>query len=72
MLLSSGASKMQHAMKELRVKWEDTSIVWNDSVSRSIQEDVLEPMRERMTAVQLAISRLSDVLEKAKRECDCQ
>lgn len=72
MLLSSGASKMQHAMKQLRVKWEETSVVWNDSVSRSIEEDVIEPMRERMTAVQLAISRLSEVLEKAKRDCDCQ
>ena len=70
MLLSSGASKLQHAMKQLRVKWEETSVVWNDSVSRSIEEDVLEPMRERMTAVQLAISRLSEVLEKAKRECE--
>lgn len=67
--LSIVASSLHHAMKSLRVRWDQTQEIWNDSVRRQFEEEYLVPLEPQVTTTLKAINRLSQVFSRASEEC---
>ena len=66
--LSSGASKMALAIKQLNLKWEAARETWDDSTSRAFHKEHIEPLPPRVKETLEAIGRLAEVLARACRD----
>jgi len=66
--LSSGASKMALAMKQLNLKWEAARETWDDATARAFHKEHIEPLPSRVKETLEAIGRLAEVLARASRD----
>jgi hypothetical protein len=66
--LSSGASKMALAMKQLQLKWEAARETWDDATSRAFHKEHIEPLPPKVKQTLEAIGRMAEVLARASRD----
>ena len=66
--LSSGASKMSLAMKQLNLKWESARETWDGATARAFHKEHIEPLPPRVKETLEAIGRLAEVLARASRD----
>lgn len=66
--LSSGASKMALALKQLHLKWESAKDAWDDGTSRAFHKDHIEPLTPDVKQTLEAVGRLAEVLSRAIRD----
>jgi hypothetical protein len=69
MNLSNSSMEMNSTLKDLRILWEETKSVWNDSVREDFEKNQWQATEQRMLAGIRAIERLAPVLEKMQRDC---
>jgi ABC-type ATPase involved in cell division len=55
--LSSGASKMSLALKQLEIKWDSAKDTWNDATSKAFHKEHIEPLRPDIKETLEAIGR---------------
>ena len=67
--MSSGANRLNHAMKTLRAKWDDIEPLWRDNVRREFETQHLEPLERQVASTMRAMHDLSEVIHRARREC---
>ena len=67
--LTSGAAKLELALKTLQTKTADIGDAWSDEAYARFLETYLEPIEPRMKTMIDAIHRLSEVLNSAERQC---
>ena len=65
--LNAAILHLDTALKTLRQRWEATSAVWNDPVSRSFEKDYWAPLEEQVQATGREIDRLAQVIAQARR-----
>jgi chemotaxis regulatin CheY-phosphate phosphatase CheZ len=68
--LTDGAGQLKMAGDKLEEAWELARADWNDVVSRSMEEEQIEPLLQQLRATLVAVSRTSIVLTTACRECE--
>ncbi len=68
--LSTGASRIRHALEHLETVWHESSAEWNDVVSRNFQERHLEPLVPRLKLALDAIGRMSLLISEVERDCE--
>lgn len=68
--LTSGAAKIASAYKKLRMNWEDTKDRWHDENRMHFEKNYLDPLEPQIAAALDAISALSEVMNRAQRECE--
>jgi hypothetical protein len=68
--LTAGYLELNSALKDLRVRWEDTKVVWNDAVRRDFEENHWQPLEGCVVSTLRAIDRLAPVLIKLRQECE--
>jgi hypothetical protein len=66
--LSSGASKLALALKQLDLKWESAKETWNDGTSRQFHKEHLEPLSPDVKEMLESLGRLAEVLARAARD----
>lgn len=66
--LSSGASKLANALKQLNLKWESARETWADSRARAFQKDNIEPLLPAVKETLDALGRLAEVFDRAARD----
>jgi uncharacterized protein YukE len=66
--LSSGASKLANALKQLNIKWESAKDTWRDSRAKTFQKDNVEPLLPAVKETLDALGRLAEVLDRAARD----
>jgi len=66
--LSSGASKLANALKQLNLKWESAKETWGDSRARAFQKDNVEPLLPAVKETLDSLGRLAEVLDRAVRD----
>jgi len=66
--LSSGASKMALAIKQLNLKWDSARETWDDATARAFYKEHIEPLPPRVKETLEAIGRLAEVLARASRD----
>jgi len=67
--LTSGAAKLEMALKTLETKAADIGDDWSDDAYARFLETYLEPIRPRLKTMVDAVHRLSEVLSTAERQC---
>ena len=68
--LATGAARIQNAIKNLEVVWNDRREEWNDAVSLRFQEHHLEPIIPQAKMALDAISRMHLLLDEVQRDCE--
>jgi hypothetical protein len=68
--LTTGAARIQHALKDLETVWNEQHDQWNDAVSRRFREHHLEPMIPPVKLALDAIARMHLLLDEAQRDCE--
>jgi hypothetical protein len=66
---SSGAAKLELAMKSLQLADAELEQYWTDAAHQKFQETYLEPLEPRIRSMLEAIHRVSEVFEIAERQC---
>ena len=66
--LSSGASHMALALKQLDIKWESAKESWNDGTSKAFHKEHIEPLMPDVKQTLEAVGRLAEVLARAARD----
>jgi hypothetical protein len=61
--------ELSAALKELRILWDETKVVWNDAVRRDFEEHQYLPLEQRVLGGIRAMERLAPILEKVQHEC---
>lgn len=70
MSLATGRAKLVGSMKELMLKWERTREHWDDPMSRTLEDRVLNPLEPKIRAAAVAMEKMAEVLAKARRDCE--
>lgn len=66
--LSSGASKLALALKQVHIKWEAARETWDDGTARAFHKEHIEPLAPKVKETLEAIGRLAEVLARATRD----
>jgi hypothetical protein len=66
--LSGGLGQLQSALKDWRVRREETMTGWNDGVRHEFEEQYCTPLESDVTAVARSLEELSAILEQLKRD----
>jgi uncharacterized protein YukE len=66
--LSSGASKLANALKQINLKWDAATETWNDGRAKAFHKENLEPLLPSVKETLDALGRLAEVLDRAARD----
>jgi hypothetical protein len=69
MSVTGGRIKVQVALKDLYVKWDQVTEHWRDDVARSFQETTLDPLEGQVRAALSAMDKMRDNLHRIRSEC---
>jgi hypothetical protein len=67
--LDTGRYQLYSTFKTLQERWEETKLHWYDSVRQDFEENHWGALEPRIRATLSAIDRLSQVMVRAKQEC---
>ena len=68
--LTDGAGQLKMAADKLEEAWEAARPNWNDIVSRTMEENQLQPLLQQLRSTLDAVTRTSGFLTTACRECE--
>ena len=66
--LSSGASKLANALKQLHIKWDSATEAWHDARAKAFHKDSAEPLTPAVKETLDGLGRLAEVLDRAIRD----
>jgi len=69
MSVQGSKATIQLAVKEVRTKWSRTREEWSDSVSRSLETNVVDSLEDRARMAILALEKMQETLQRMRREC---
>lgn len=64
-----GRGQLAKSMKELTHRWMETKAVWDDPVSKRLEEDLLRPLEGDLRTAVGAMDRVGVLLATIRREC---
>jgi hypothetical protein len=67
---STGIGHLSESVDNLQNSWQNTRELWNDRTSQSFEETHLQQLLQEVTAVLQATTRMSEVVLRARRECE--
>jgi hypothetical protein len=59
---------LHSALKDLRLKFDDTRPLWNDVVRRDFEENLWAPLESKVEAAHRALDRLAAVMSQAEHD----
>jgi hypothetical protein len=69
MSLSTGRTKLQAALKDLRIKFDRSQDAWDDAARDRFQSTHLEPLEPAVRSALAAMEKMADLLARARNEC---
>ena len=70
MSLDTGRYQLYSTYKTLKERWDDSAEHWQDSVREEFAEKYYEPLDLHVRGTLSAIDRLTQVMVRAKQECE--
>jgi|GEM_PF-687823 len=68
--MSAHSNRLQHALKDLREKWDITREAWDDQVALDFEKNHLAPIESLVKRSMVGMDKLSETLGKIRRACD--
>jgi hypothetical protein len=69
MNIGAGYLSLQAGLKELRRKWEEVQLYWDDAVRREFAEQVWMPLETQVMMTLRAMDQLIQTFQQAESEC---
>jgi uncharacterized protein YukE len=66
--LSSGASKLANALKQMNLKWDAATETWHDGRAKAFHKESVEPLLPAVKETLDALGRLAEVFDRAARD----
>jgi len=70
MSIETGQSALNHALKNLHVRWLATQQDWRDETSRAFEAKHLAPLQVNTRKAVDAMSQMATILNRLRRECE--
>ncbi len=67
--IGAGAGRLQDAVKNIGLRWEETKEVWNDVRSAEFEATYMEPIDPQVRMTLDKLRKLSQVFHQAYQEC---
>jgi hypothetical protein len=67
--LSSGAAKLELAMKSIKTADYEAEQYWGDAAHQKFRDTYIDPLEPKIRNMLEAIHRISEVFESADRQC---
>ncbi len=64
----AGAARLKHAMRALQEHWRNVEPTWNDAVRKRFESRYLAPLDPAADAALFGMQKLSEVLDKVRRD----
>jgi hypothetical protein len=64
-----GRGQLAKSIKDLTHRWMETRAVWDDPVSKRLEEDLLRPLESDLRTAVGAMDRAGALLATIRREC---
>ncbi len=64
-----GRGQLGKSLKDLQHRWAETKTVWDDNVSRSLEENFLLPLESDLKNAVASMDRVGILLQTIKRDC---
>ena len=68
--MSAHSSRLQHAHKDLREKWDIARETWTDQVASEFEKNHLDPIQHLVKSTLTGMDKLSEALGKIRRQCE--
>lgn len=70
MSLRTAQQRLHDASRTLDAKWTTLHALWRDEAARAFERDHIEPIDPAVRHTMNAMSRMTELLEKARAECE--
>lgn len=70
MSVPSARAKLKDSYRVLMLAWHRATELWDDPVSRALNERHLEPLETTLKSALNAMDAMNEVIERARRECN--
>lgn len=70
MNLTGTAANLAHSLKELRLEWEQTSMLWRDAKHDEFDRRYLENLPNDVSRAAIVIKEIAAVIDKVHADCD--
>ena len=67
--MSTGSARLNHALKTLRERWDDTKGYWSDEVARDFEKNHLAPLETQSNTAIRGMEKLAEVFSKMRHDC---
>jgi hypothetical protein len=67
--MSTGSARLNHALKTLRERWEETKGYWSDEVARDFEKNHLLPLESQTNSATRGMEKLAEVFSRLRHEC---
>ncbi|GAC1343506.1 MAG: hypothetical protein NVSMB14_07620 [Isosphaeraceae bacterium] len=67
--MSEGATKLQYALKNLRIAWDATEPYWRDAVRADFEKLHLSPLETTTKNASRGMAKIGEILSQARRDC---
>jgi hypothetical protein len=65
----TGSARLNHALKTLRERWDETKGYWSDEVARDFEKNHLVPLESQSNNAIRGMEKLAEVLTKMRHDC---
>ena len=70
MSVHAGQVRIKRAATRLVAQWQESRSLWRDDVAQRFEDEQLAPLLSKIRAADAALSHMTRVLEKVRRDCD--
>jgi hypothetical protein len=70
MSVEGGRQRLYGAMKEFRVKWAESTALWNDPAARMLEKKYVEPLEAGAKAGIQAMEAMRELIARIRSECN--
>jgi hypothetical protein len=67
---TTGAARLDLALRALQLAWNDAGELWNDETSRAFRDKYLHPLEPRVRRAMDAVQHMAEIFSAAERELD--
>jgi hypothetical protein len=60
---------LSSGLKDLRLLWEQTKLVWNDPVREAFEEQQWNVLEQRVMGALRAVERIGPIIDRLQHEC---
>lgn len=69
MSINVAKANLMDAVKQLRIRWSHISSSWDDIARRQFEKDYLDPLEAKVRQALKGLDHVSELQERARREC---